>query len=254
MTLVTNLAREIKEFLENQGAATVGIVSSSKVEDALQAGGTSLMENSQSVVCFGFPVPEGVFASPVLTESQYWRAVNMLYRRIDFLSLDAANFLEAQGFQSLPLFTCFPQYTERPRYIGAAQLVPIAVAAGLGGLAKCGLLLSRDFGLRLLLGGILSTARLEPLNTGNAIECPSDCWKCIDACPVQAINRSGKVDHERCLRHSTQNPLFAEYIRDKTRRGEYGYDLLLNTLGVEDHSMYTCIACVKACPKNYTTR
>ncbi|MFX1475308.1 MAG: hypothetical protein ACFFCO_07525, partial [Promethearchaeota archaeon] len=139
---MANLARAIKAFLEKRGAATVGIVASSEVKDALQVRGTSLMEKAQSVVCFGFAVPEGVFTTPVLAEAQYWRAVSMLYRQIDFLSIDAAHFLEAQGYQSLPLFTCFPQYTDRPRYIGAAQLVPIAVAAGLGGLAKCGLVIA----------------------------------------------------------------------------------------------------------------
>jgi epoxyqueuosine reductase QueG len=251
---MTNLVRTIKEFLETRGAATVGIVSSSDVEDALQVGGTPLLETAQSVVCFGIPLPEGVFAAQALTESQYWRTASMLYRRIDFLSIEAANFLETQGYQSLPLFTCFPQYTDRPRYIGAAQLVPIAVAAGLGGLAKCGLVIAKDFGLRLLLGGILTTAILKPQKSSQIFNCPPDCVECIDACPVEAISSSGKVDHEGCLRRSTLNPLFAEYIRDKARREEYGFDILLNTLGVEDHSMYTCIACVKACPQNYSTR
>jgi epoxyqueuosine reductase QueG len=178
----------------------------------------------------------------------------MLYRHIDVVALDAAASLEAQGHRSLPLFTSFPQYTERPRYLGAAQLVPIAVAAGLGALAKCGLLLSPLYGLRLLVGGVLTTAKLSLPNRQPPMVCPTDCWKCIEACPVHAISRSGPVDHERCLRHSVRNPLLIEHIRNEALRTEYGFDLLLNTLGAEDHAMYTCIACVRACPKNYTTR
>ncbi len=254
MTLVTNLVRAIKEFLDERGAAIIGTVPSSEVKDALQISGTSLMEKAQSVVCFGFPLPEGIFKTAALRESHYWRAANMLYRRIDFLTLDAANFLEIKGHLSLPLFTCFPQYTERPRFIGAAQLVPVAVAAGLGGLAKCGLLLSDDFGLRLLIGGIITTANISLKRQETSVECPKDCWKCIDACPVKAISRTGKVDHESCLRHSTRNPLFTEYSRDKALREKYGFDLLLNVLGAEDHSMYTCIECVRACPKNSPKR
>ena len=248
---MVSLVGLVKEFLEERRAAIIGSVPSSEVKTSLQVGGASLMEKGQSVVCFGFPVPEGIFKTSALREAHYWRVASMLYRRIDFLALDAANFLETKGHASMPLFTCFPQYTERPRYIGASQLVHIAVAAGLGGLAKCGLLLSDDFGLRLLIGGIITTANISFKRRETSVACPEDCWECIDACPVKAISRTGKVDHESCLRHSTRNPLFAEYARDKALRDRYGFDLLLNVLGVEDHSMYTCIECVRACPRNY---
>jgi epoxyqueuosine reductase QueG len=177
----------------------------------------------------------------------------MLYRHIDVVALEAAARLEAQDHRSLPLFSCFPQYTERPRYLGAVQLVPIAVAAGLGTLGKCGLLLSPRYGLRLLVGGVLTTAKISFSNREESLACPSDCWKCIDACPVHAISRSGSVDHERCLRHSTRNPLLTEHVRNEALRTRYGFDLLLNTLGAEDHTMYTCIACARACPKSYKT-
>jgi epoxyqueuosine reductase QueG len=249
--IVGILVRGVKGLLRAAGAAVVGSVPSSEVKDALQVGGIPLMEKARSVICFGFTVPEGIFKTTALREGHYWRAASMLYRLMDSLALNMANFLEIKGHISLPLFTCFPQYTDRPRYMGAAQLVPIAVAAGLGGLAKCGLVLSNVFGLRLLIGGIITTADISFKQPETSVECPEDCWECIDACPVKAISRSGKVDHEMCLRHSTSNPLFAEYVGDEALRKKYGFDLLLNVLGAEDHSMYTCIECVRACPKNY---
>jgi epoxyqueuosine reductase QueG len=251
---MTKLASQIEDFLVERGAVVVGAAPAAAAADALKVHGRSLLEGAQSVICFGYPVPESILAAAVLGEALYWRAVNMLYRHIDIVALDAVASLEAQGHRSLPLFTCFPQYTERPRYIGAVQLVPVAVAVGLGALAKCGLLLSPQYGLRLLLGGILTTAAIRLPTHQPPLACPADCWRCIDACPVHAISRSGPVDHERCLRHSVRNPLLIEHIRNEALRTEYGFDLLLNTLGAEDHAMYTCIACVRACPKNYTTR
>ena len=96
--------------------------------------------------------------------------------------------------------------------------VPIAVDAGLGELARSGILISREFGPRQRLSTVTTDLPLAidlPVDMGVVKFCEM-CGKCAENCPSQAIPHGGrtvvrgvekwKLDDQRCQRFWCANP------------------------------------------------
>jgi len=77
-----------------------------------------------------------------------------------------------------------------------------AEVAGVGWIGKNANLLTRDRGSWLLLGEILTTAKLTP-DAGPHAEFCGTCTACLDACPTGAIESPGVVDAHRCISYWT---------------------------------------------------
>ena len=78
-----------------------------------------------------------------------------------------------------------------------------AMRAGLGLVGKNTLLIEPGVGSWMLLGGIVSTARLIPTSPKTERSDPcGTCSRCIDACPTDAITPFS-VDATRCLAYTT---------------------------------------------------
>ncbi len=150
----------------------------------------------------------------------------------------------------MPVFGCFPYEVKgKGDLYGYCNLVRMAELAGMGKRGKNGLLVSARAGSRLLLGGIVTTAILPEVRPHGEEDagCPADCHACREACPVQAIGPDGRVDRFQCLRRSMRSPLFSYLIRNSEVK-DADLELINHVAAVDDHSMYTCVACVAACP------
>lgn len=88
---------------------------------------------------------------------------------------------------------------EQKPYVDTGPVLerPIAAHTQLGWQAKNTLLVSRDYGVWLLLGEIFTTLELHP-DTPSSDHCGS-CTRCIDACPTDAITGPYQLDASRCL-------------------------------------------------------
>jgi epoxyqueuosine reductase len=107
-----------------------------------------------------------------------------------------------------------------------------AARAGVGFYGKNTLLITRRFGSWVVLGTLVTTAKVEatpPLE----LDCGS-CRLCIDACPTDALAEAGTLDATRCLSYWTQtaNDIPEPY------RAELGA------------SVYGCDICQDVCPWN----
>ena len=77
----------------------------------------------------------------------------------------------------------------------------VAAYAGLGWIGKHSLLINRDVGSWLLLGGLVTTLPLAP-DAMQSDQCGA-CTLCIDACPTGAILDARDVDARKCISYLT---------------------------------------------------
>ncbi len=246
-----SIKSEILSFLDNAGMSVYGVASVKQLSSTPESfSPQSVLEGARSVICYGVPIPKGIVYAKGNNLDIYWRYCNMQYRNLDSVSNRLCLFLEEKNCSAAPIYGCFPWKTVNREFWGHLPLVYWAEEAGLGRLGKCGLLVTTRYGTRILLGGAIVTQKLEPDEKVNEDICPSDCFDCIDVCLAKAIKRTGKVDHNLCIRYSSSNPLLALVLGNKTIRKSYSFDKLLNTVAVDDHGSYSCFECLKACPLN----
>lgn len=130
-----------------------------------------------------------------------------LNRKLHQITFRLAEWLDDCGHPSLPLgYNIGTRYDTRrdqdPRFPGGAygmfSMKRAALLAGLGRVARNGLVASPEFGPRIRLGAVVTRASLDadPLLAGEA--CPPACDICIRACATDAISMEGRVDHLRC--------------------------------------------------------
>ncbi|MDI7261995.1 MAG: hypothetical protein QME90_19035, partial [Thermodesulfobacteriota bacterium] len=211
---------------------------------------SDMLASAESILCLGIPVPKGIFKCQERSEWMYWRAASIYYRNIDMVLMQVASIIEEKGETAVPVFGCFPyNIIGKGDFWGYMSLVRMAEAAGIGKVGKNGLLFNSRYGPRLILGGIVTTAKLSSMAWPEKDEkgCPEDCYICQEQCPVKAIDKNGKVDRVGCIKYSMRSPIFSNLMK----AGNFGSkdaQMINHVTAVDDHSMYRCIKCVSVCP------
>lgn len=119
-------------------------------------------------------------------------------------------------------------------------LKPAAVIAGLGCRGKNTLLVTPEYGPRVRLAAVLTSAELEPDEPFTEDLC-GKCERCIHACPTGAL-LPHEIDIKRCLTYaaeSPESPDVEEDVRDLERR------LIIKP---SPNSFVECTICQDACP------
>ncbi|EEG76468.1 epoxyqueuosine reductase [Dethiobacter alkaliphilus] len=248
---------EVKDFLYRQGVDLVGIAAIDEipsyhpprvVEDVLPG--------ARSVVVIGRRMLRGSIESPSPRVSTAHS--NSHYRQLERDCYEAGCFLERMNYQAatLPLMLPIEMSRERKGMSGDLSLKHLAVAAGLGKIGRSGLLLTKEFGSRVRLAAIVTTAELVPDHEMTDESPCEDCCACVKACPVQAIHDSGKVDVFKCLTHvqpyglanfniwlakQMENPQGAQAALGDPNWWNYYQALALGMY-------YNCFRCINACP------
>ncbi|MEJ2209964.1 MAG: 4Fe-4S double cluster binding domain-containing protein [Anaerolineae bacterium] len=212
-----------------------------------------LLPGALSLICFGLPVPRGVYRTPAHTLEAVWRAQNLNYRRLDGLSLRIAALLEGAGAEAVPIYGCQPMDVNgRGQVTGYLNQIQMGRATGIGIVGKNGLLLHSRYGARLMLGGVITTAQLPAWREPDAEEpgCPPGCRICADACPVGAI----LIDEKRvrimtCLGYTARTPRMSRlwfFVLSKLRpEAAASY---MNLRAFDEHTFHVCSRCVALCP------
>jgi len=247
---MAGVVKEIGRVLSLSGAPVFGAAPAMMLENGPPGyRPTDLLPGAQSVLCFGAPMPRGIYEAGKPIE-MYWRALPMSFRAADDLSLRIAAVIEQAGFTSSPVFACFPLERRTGGELwGCTSLVRMGEACGIGSTGKNGLLFNSRYGPRLILGGVVTTATLPATSfpARDQGQCPEDCFVCQEQCPARAIDRSGKVNNAACTRYSTRPPVFTALLEIKKYKPEE-LQWLLNTAAVDEHNLNTCTTCVSACP------
>lgn len=101
-----------------------------------------------------------------------------------------AALLEENGERAVPVYGCMPLgLNQKGTLVGYLNQIRMGAVTGIGVTGKNGLLINSHFGTRLMLGGLLTTAKLPAMRYPETDEpgCPPDCQICVEACLVDAI-------------------------------------------------------------------
>lgn len=208
--------------------------------------------DAQSLVCFGIPVPRHVYRSPKYNLETAWRSQNLLYRRLDTLALRFSALLEETGATAMPIYGCMPMEISQRGLVGYINQLRMAEETGIGVIGKNGLLIHSQYGSRLMLGGVVTSAPLPVMRYPDTDEpgCPTDCRICADACPVDAIMpERKKVKTGRCIRYTADTPSMSKLkllllsARNKSAAASY-----MSRTAFDEHTFHQCSKCVALCP------
>ena len=245
---------EILRIAKDENISVFGI--GSAVEMAGEPPGyrpEDFLSGVQNVICFGIPIPKDVYRTPTWNLETAWRSQNLLYRRLDTLALRFSVLLEESGAKSIPVYGCMPLgVNDKGTVVGLVNQIRMAEIAKIGVVGKNGLLLHSQYGSRLMLGGLLTTASLPAIHYPDIDEpgCPPDCRICADVCPVNAIMADKKqVNIMRCLSHTARTPLMSRlkflYLRARNKMAAARY---MNMTSLDEHTFHVCSKCVSLCP------
>jgi len=194
-------------------------------------------------------------------------AAELTLSQLEEASLRLVYFLEDEGgFPALivpPVHTDatrnYRAYTEGGTY-GALSLVHAAVEAGLGTLGLNLMLLTPEYGPRVTLTAVLTSAELEPDTRMTTTLCQGEsCGRCLLACPGDAVLQWG-LDKKKCAPYASPhgfsqvvshvgNVLRAENVEQKMELLRSGDSFNIWQTMLRGVGAYTgCTRCVDVCP------
>jgi epoxyqueuosine reductase QueG len=246
------IKQELLKECEALGAKEVRILRAESLKDSesLYSGMMKIFPQARSVISFLAPFPKGclhLLKDPARGLPFYIRLAGLGGRKLDEMSINMCLYLEEQGFVAAPVFICTP--LEMPKSLdlwGYLSQIDLAARSGLGWIGKNGLLISPKYGPRLGLGTVMTDAVLEEDQWKDPGKCPDGCSICVEQCPAQALDGTGRVNRLNCTMRQAIAPLsilMAKEFPMKEHR-----DMIINLGAVDEHTWYRCNACVVQCP------
>lgn len=253
-------SKEIKTYLKDQGADLTGIAQADCFEtNPRRRGPEFIMPEARSIIVLAQRMLIGCLESPSDMVTTVLGIA--LYDELHLLVLRLARFLEQRGHRAaiVPPYSPVEMSVETKGFTGDVSLRHAAVAAGLGVLGNNNLLVTPEFGPRVRLGAVVTTAELAPDEPSSENFC-ENCDACVSACPADALSEPGKTRTGRCVRQALPYGLskvidyFAnsvnkpkEEIAETFTNPEFWNMYQSLQLGIQ----YGCHACINACPVGY---
>ncbi|SDN68980.1 epoxyqueuosine reductase [Acetanaerobacterium elongatum] len=198
------MEQQIKELVLSLGADVCGIAGIGRFESAPEGfHPKDIYPDCKSVVVFGVALPKGL--AKVEPRLVYGHYNDICKPQADRIALFAAKAIE-ERFKTfaVPVPSDNPyEYwdAEKLEGRGLISMKHAACLAGLGTFGKSTLLLNCQYGSLLTLGAVLTALDLASDPMADSI-CIAGCTRCIDSCPVQALDGKGGVNQAKCRRNT----------------------------------------------------
>jgi epoxyqueuosine reductase QueG len=247
----------IEHLMKEMDVPIMGAADASKLDEKAPEGfrPCDLLPGAKTVLIFAKPLPLSIFAAPGTSgiHSFYVAAYKAYYKLFDDLAVKASLALQDSGFDSLPIPSYSPIRFHKGEPHGLISLKHAAAEAGIGKMGKNTLLINKEHGNSMRLGGVVTNCPITVESTDTSGLCPDKCRKCMDACPVGALSDKG-IDKTKCMvncvTHTMMPPLFISrilaFLTSKSRMMTRFMDVF--TLSFFENYGISCFSCLKACP------
>jgi epoxyqueuosine reductase len=261
------LREQVIESAKRHGAELVGIASVDRWEAApVYARPTTILKEAQSVIVFGIPIPRGVVET---IPSHIWTRLHghMMGVMVDDIAWKLALELEAEGYKSVDIGGLVVGKSIFNKMVSALGDVPYPIhdfesegelalnwagqAAGLGTVGTNSLLITEKYGPNVILGAVITTAKLEPDPLIEEDLC-DECYSCVKECPAGAMGEDRSFDMVKCfLMNAAEGRVLAKAM---AAGDTVVQNILVKTLlSQTEHTPATCICgagCLAACAKD----
>lgn len=200
-------AAAVKARARELGASLVGIAAAATVDEhrvpGVPRGASNILTGARSVVVVARRLLSGMSRELDPRNRNVHYAGEMILASVESLSYDLVRFLEDAEYPSIMLPAAYSRSHQTDVAAKTLSLPHLAVEAGLGTLGLNLQLLTPEFGPRVALGAVVTTAALEPdQRIEHALCRGAECGRCLLACPGDAVGDFA-LDLERCRPHSS---------------------------------------------------
>ncbi len=253
------LTKAIRDLALREGADLFGVAPAKRFAGAPEGHLPSdILPGAQSVVSFALNILESTLITPV---TRIYQMSYLLCRQLsNTISYKVAKEIERHGFYAVMIPATIPvEMQELKGLFGDFSHRHAAVAAGLGRFGRNTLLITQEFGPRVWLGSIVTTAPLEAtvMEDGLSPFC-ENCHQCTEACPVEALVEDGIIA-SRCARGGVHAQNLSGIVRQvKAVMNEPDHEKRMRiATGPETWEIYqsmvcgmipSCNQCVLVCP------
>ncbi len=247
---------KIKTRAHELGAVAAGICPVSALPQN-RASIEGILPHGTSVICIAVPHSRTCLTS----EDPYVKQYDTIfcYQEVARISHYLVRYLEDAGYQAVavPAFLPLDMSDGKMGMIGALDWKLAAVESGVAVWGRSGLALSPVYGARIRIGGLITTAEIQPDKKLDFAPCGS-CRLCVDSCPAGALLGDGKIDRKLCgeqvftygLRAFTRVLADIASASNEARVKELVYSRRTRELwqALETGNYYSCWICQSICP------
>lgn len=240
------LIKAIKETCVERGMDVVGVANLESINFPEDHPVRKILPDARRIIVFGKSIPHENYFNGTIA---YTNIAFAYFSLLDCVAHDITYFLRYKGYPSYWLGSNRPVVLKNRKIKGIISLKHAAQAAGLGTIGKNTLLLNKQFGPRLRLGGLLTTADFPSDSPLEKAVCIDGCKICIEKCPHRALKEDG-IDFYTCLLKAHGHKLiFLTHLLKITPNLKAINSLMVfpyNTIGAK--YSYICWECITSCP------
>lgn len=246
---------ELAEIARNSGGPLCGVARAEDLAGNREEIG-KILPGARSVIVVAAPHSRSAIESADVQAAQY-DAIHT-YGEAARASHAVARRLEREGHRAVAVPAFIPIDMAPPRHgmVGAVDWREAGARAGIGGYGESGLLVTREFGPAVRVGGVLTDAEIPPGLPLADTPC-GHCNRCLEACPTAALSGGGRIDKRKCGErifsggYRAWRKFLLELIEASPERrreitgGQVSLELWQNFM---TGNYYYCFACQSACP------
>ncbi len=248
---IADLTKKVKDYAYSIDVDVIGIadVNNELFSQApFEHQPKNILEGANSVIIMGKAISSGIFKVKHHRAHALTRMHHSFYNFMDICASRLANHIESLGYYAIAAPAHIPfifKDEKKPLPWGIISLKHAGLAAGIGKIAKCGLLINSEYGTLLRLSGVITTAKLSPDPMIEEEIC-LNCNLCVDECTGNAFNEKGEFNKSKCFPRTVLHafrylhPYDAEYIKH--------IEVITNTMYLEYN--LGCYTCLEVCPLN----